>query len=153
MHVRRVARWKVIAPAAIILVGALALCLGAHRGNAQIATTDSRSAISASEFDDAYFDCLRVQTRSLVSPGTEVAIASPSFSVVGTILQADGDWLTFVPASPSVPSLNLVAGSTHSSCHGVSVEERYRDREGRLHVRIGSGASLPATRPLPPSQL
>lgn len=148
-----VSRWQAIAAALVALVCGLALCFGAHRGNAEVGTADSRPEISASNLDQSYFDCLKIQTRSLVSPGSEVAIASRSFAVVGTILQADGDWLTFVPPRPSVPSLNLVAGFGRKSCHGVRVEEEYRDPGGRLRVRTGSGASVPATHPLPVSQL
>ena len=135
----------------IAIVGLVGLSFGAANGIHVVGSVDSPQQIHDAQLQDRYFRCLRVEARSLLRPGSVVSVASDSFATVGTILEVVGGWLTIVkPGNPSVPQIALASGSGQHGCHGVNVEERTLQRTGTVRVRIGHGATLPGSGPLPP---
>jgi hypothetical protein len=139
------------------LIGAVALValfFGSLDGANTVNTIDSHTDIAEAQLQDAYFNCLRRQTQSLVGPGSTASISANSFRVLGIILQVDGDWLTFVqPTDLSVPVVSLVPRSSGPTCRGMAIEVRLRLPGGGFETRFGTGASLPGHGPLPAEQL
>ena len=139
------------------LIGAVAcgaLFFGTLHGANTVDSIDSHTDIAEAQLQDAYFNCLRRQTQSLIGPGATASISANSFPVLGTILQVDGDWLTFVqPTDLSVPVVSLIPRSSGPSCRGMAIQVRFRLPGGGFETRFGTGASLPGRGPLPPEQL
>jgi hypothetical protein len=146
--------FQFVMAALVSAVACIALSFGSLQGAKTVNTIDSHTDIVAARLQDAYFNCLRRQTQSVIGPGATASISASSFYVLGTILQVDGDWLTFVqPTDLSVPAVSLVPRSKGPSCRGMAIEVRLHRPGGGFETRFGTGASLPGHGPLPPEQL
>jgi hypothetical protein len=145
-------RWLVRLVGVVVLVGASAgLVVQASRGNATVAVQRQPKAVRDAALDNAFYRCLDVQARSLVSPGEPVALAPSNLADFITLLKGVGSWVTIAdPPSTAVARLSLrdhVDGS--GACLGTQVTARYPRRQGGFAVRVGTGASVPGQGPPP----
>jgi hypothetical protein len=105
--------------------------------------------------DNAFYDCIDVQARSLVPHGESVSLVVPvSLAGLGdivTLLKSVGSWATFAdPASTAAVGLSLrnhVAGA--GTCLGTQVIGTYRRSGHAVSVRTGTGASVAGKGPPP----
>jgi hypothetical protein len=136
----------------VAAIGAVSLVFGAADGNASVTSITSAAQLAATNLDNAYYRCLDVQTRSLVAPNQPVTFYQ--HDNVADLLRASGRWLVAAPQSDvSVPQLLLVSRPGPGSCHGAVVEARVPLAGGGTVVRVGTGASLSGSGPLPRPQL
>jgi hypothetical protein len=100
--------------------------------------------------DDAFYHCIDVQTRSLISPGEPVVFDDTLGDIV-TMIKGVGSWVTNAnPYSTAVARLSLrnnVSGP--GACLGTVVIATYLRPHHGERVGIGSGASVPGTGPPP----
>jgi hypothetical protein len=140
-----------VAAVAVVTLALIGLAVQAVRGNrvvsAQLATDTVRNAA----LDNAFYRCLDVQTRSLVSPGQPVVITSTNLADFITLLKGVGSWITVAdPPTSAVAQLSLrnnVRG--HAACRGTVVVAHYPQPRHGVTVRIGSGATVPGQGPPP----
>jgi hypothetical protein len=136
----------------VVLVGAMAgLVVQADRGNATVAVQLQPKTVHDAALDNAFYRCLDVQARSLVSPGEPVVLAPGNLADFITLLKGVGSWVTIAdPPSTAVARLSLrdhVGGP--GACLGTQVTARYPRRQGGFTVRVGTGASVPGQGPPP----
>lgn len=127
-----------------------ALVVTAAHGGQKVRDLRGRAAVANARLDDAYYHCVDVQARSVVSPGQPLELGAPNFGALITLLKAVGSWVTFTDhpsASTLVLSLDNVSGP--GSCLGTLVVARERLPDGRTKVLVGSGASVPGKGPPP----
>jgi hypothetical protein len=102
--------------------------------------------------DNAFYRCLDVQTRSLVSPGEPVWLVGESFGDLVTLIKGVGSWVTIADRLSSAQATvglrdNVAGGQT---CLGtVVVATNTTPHHQGDGVRIGSGASVPGVGPPP----
>lgn len=144
-------RLVALAGAAVAIVASAGLVTGAVHGGRVIRSQEGSSTVAAARLDEAYYRCLEVQARSLVSPGTPVTLpfhGIADLSGVIDLLKAVGSWATFAdPTDPAVTELSLRHVPGPGACLGVVVVAR-GTRPGAPD-RIGSGASVPGDGPPP----
>jgi hypothetical protein len=135
-----------------VVVGTLGLLFGAARGNATVTALNSSTQAADLHLENAYYRCLEIQTRSLVSPGEPVTL-NVWYEVLD-LLRAAGVWLTAAPPSDvHAPQLTLATRPGPGSCHGTVVEARFLLPDGKTVIRFGTGASVPGEGPLPRPEL
>jgi hypothetical protein len=141
----------VVSVAAGVAVVAIAgLGVQAVRGNRTVGVQRGAVTIHDAAVDDAFYNCIDVQARSLVSPGEPVALVADLGDLV-TLIKGVGSWVTIAnPLSTAVARLSLrnhVTGG--ETCLGTVVVATYIEPGHRTTVRTGSGASVPGTGPPP----
>ncbi len=142
-----------VAGVAVATVAAGALGLQAVRGNRTVSAQVAAVAIRGAGLDNAYYHCLDVQTRSLVSPTDPVTFVGTNPYSVITLLQAVGSWVTVAaPPSTAVARLSLRYGQGHG-CLGTVVIAYVPGPHGSTSVRVGSGADVAGPGPPPPTPL
>jgi len=137
------------------IVGLTGLGVQAVRGNRTVSIQRDAVTIHDAALDDAYYNCLDVQTHSLVPTGEPVALGGGlTVSNLGsliTLLKASGSWLTFAdPPSSAAVQITLrndVPG--HGACLGTVVVATSTHPGPGVRVRIGSGSSVPGQGPPP----
>ncbi len=136
--------------AVVAVVAVVALTGQAVRGDRTVGVQLQNHTVHDAELDDAFYRCLDVQARSLVSPGEPVELVDDLADMI-TLLKGVGSWVTIAdPASAAKAQLSLRDGvSGPGACLGTVVVAQYTGPEGRTHVRVGTGASVPGHGPPP----
>jgi hypothetical protein len=149
----RVLRGLVIIIGAGVGIVALAgLGVQAVRGNDTVSSQHQAVIMHDAAVDNAFYRCLDVQTRSLVSPGEPVWLVAGSFGDLVTLIKAVGSWVTIADRLSSAQATvglrdNVAGGQT---CLGtVVVAKNTNPHHGGDGVRVGSGASVPGSGPPP----
>jgi hypothetical protein len=134
----------------IAAVAAAGLAGQAGRGNRTVGVQRDARTVYDAALDDAFYRCIEVQARSLVSPGEPVLLEDNLADLV-TLLKGVGSWVTIAnPPSTAVARLSLRDGvSGGGACLGTQVEARYTHPVRGRTVRIGTGASVPGHGPPP----
>jgi hypothetical protein len=134
----------------VIVVAVAALGVQAVRGNRTVGVQRHALTIRDAALDDAFYHCIDVQTRSLISPG-EPVVFDDNLGDIVTMIKGVGSWVTIAnPYSTAVARLSLrnnVSGS--GACLGTVVIARYARPHHGVRIGIGSGASVPGTGPPP----
>ncbi len=131
----------------------------AVRGNAAVEAQRSPAAVHDAALDDAFYDCLSTQARSLVRPGEPVFLEASRSDLAGfadwvTLMKAIGSWVTFsdTPSGARVRVSVVDHVQARPACLGTAVVAR-SVRQGKPVVRHGSGADVPGSGPPPAPQL
>ena len=136
--------------AAVVVVAVAALGVQAVRGNRTVGVQRDAVTIHDAALDDAFYHCIDVQTRSLISPGEPIVFDDTLGDIV-TMIKGVGSWVTIAnPSSIAVARLSLrnnVSGP--GACLGTVVIATYLQPHHEVRVGIGSGASVPGTGPPP----
>ncbi len=146
-----VSRALVVATATVVLLVTLvATSVQAVRGNRTVGVQRDAHTIHDAGLDDAFYHCIDVQTRSLVSPGEPVVFDDDLADLV-TLVKAVGSWVTIAnPFPTAVARLSLRNGvTTREACLGSVVVATFPKAHHRVVVRVGSGASVPGIGPPP----
>jgi hypothetical protein len=136
---------------AIVVIAALAGLGGqAFRGNRTVSVQRAPVTIRDARLDDAFYHCIDVQTRSLISPD-EPVVFDDSLGDIVTLIKGVGSWVTIAnPISTAVARLSLRNNVTgRGACLGTVVVATYSRPRNGVRVAIGSGASVPGTGPPP----
>jgi hypothetical protein len=149
---RHIPAGVVVAVSILVMVVAVAgLAVQAVRGNRTVSAQGGARVVRNARVDDAFYHCLDVQTRSLVSAGQPVTLTPTNLGDLVTMLKGVGSWVTIAdPPSRAVADLSL-RNDVHGggACLGTVVVAHYPHRGGGATVRIGSGASVPGSGPPP----
>ena len=135
----------------IVVVAMTGLGVQAIRGNDTVSVQRHAVTIRQANLDDAFYHCLDVQARSLVS-AREPVVVTGSLGDIVTLIKGVGSWVTIAnPYSSAVARLslrdNVVGGG---ACLGTVVIATYpRPHAKGVTVRIGSGATVPGHGPPP----
>jgi hypothetical protein len=149
----------VVVALGVVVVAVVGLGVQAVRGNRTVGVQRNASTIHDAALDNAFYHCLDVQTRSLISPGEPVRLSAVTntsgLSDVVTLLKGVGSWVTIAnPASAAEAQISLrdnVAGP--GTCLGFVVVATYAKPHRGVSVRVGSGASVAGNGPPPPAPL
>jgi hypothetical protein len=140
----------VVVGLAVAVAALTGLGVQAVRGNRTVSVQRQALTIHNAALDDAFYHCIDVQTRSLITPD-EPIVFTGSLGHVVTLIKGVGSWVTIAnPFSAAKVRLTLrdnVAGG--GACLGTVVVATYRSPHQRPRVRIGSGASVPGKGPPP----
>lgn len=133
----------------ICLVVLAALVVQAGRGNVVVAVQLRPTTKHDAALDDAFYRCLDIQARSLVSPGEPVYFGADSLADWVTLTKGVGSWVT-IASSPESAKADLslrddVTG--RPACLGTVVVAKSAGSHGT--VRVGHGASVPGHGPPP----
>ncbi len=132
------------------MVAVVGLAVGAHHGNAVAQVQLKPFTVSQARLDDAFYHCIDVQARSLVSPDQPIALSTTNFGNYIELVKGVGSWATLAdPPGRAVAKLSLRSVSSPGACLGSVVVATYRHPGGGTTVRVGSGASVPGTGPPP----
>jgi hypothetical protein len=142
----RVAAGLVIGAVAIVGLGVQAV-----RANRTVSFQRDARTVREAQLDNAFYRCLDVQARSLVSPREPVWFVGDLAGFV-TLFKGVGSWVTIADQSSSAKvKLSLQHGVTgRQACLGTVVVGMYAMPHGGVMMRIGSGASVPGIG-LPPA--
>jgi hypothetical protein len=134
----------------MVVVALAGLGVQAVRGNRTVGVQRQAITVHNAKLDDAFYRCLDIQARSLVSP-SEPIVVTGSLGDVVTLIKGVGSWVTIAnPFSSAVARLSLrdnVKGG--GACLGTVVIATYPKPRHGVTVRIGTGASVPGTGPPP----
>lgn len=134
----------------LALVAVVALGVQAVHGNATVAVQRSASTVRAADLDDAFYRCIDVQARSLVSPDQPVDLDATNLADLVTLLKGVGSWVTVAdPPSSASATLSLQSRSGPGACLGTVVVATYSPARDGVAVRTGTGASVPGHGPPP----
>jgi hypothetical protein len=133
-----------------VVVAVLGLSVQAVRGNRTVSVQRSALTVHDAALDDAFYHCIDVQARSLVSPGEPVRLRDDLGDLV-TLIKGVGSWATFAnPPSTAVAQLSLRDNVTGSgTCLGTVVFATYAKPRHGVRVRVGSGSSVAGKGPPP----
>jgi len=134
----------------VMVVAVAGLGVQAVRGNGTVSVQRDAVTIRDAALDDAFYHCIDVQARSLVSPGEPIVFVDDLGDLV-TLIKAVGSWVTIAnPFSTAVAWLSLRNNVTgRGACLGTVVVATSKKHGHGTKVRVGSGASLPGTGPPP----
>ena len=141
----------VLAGCAVAALG-LACVLGqAVRGTTVVNHQRSARVVADARLDDAYYSCLDIQARSLITPSTSVRYRPGASLGEAVILnKVVGSWITLSPARHEPAGfLGLRHADGPGACLGDVVTLRTRGSDGTWIVRIGHGATVPGQGPPP----
>jgi hypothetical protein len=141
---------SVAAGLVIVAVAVAGLGVQAVRGNRTVSVQRTTRSVHDAKLDNAFYQCLDVQTRSLVSPGETVWLADNLGDLI-TLVKGVGSWVTIADRSSSADvRLSLQNGVTgQQACLGSVVVATYATPHGGVKVRLGSGSSVPGIGPPP----
>jgi hypothetical protein len=145
----------VVVGAVIVAAAAVGLALQAFHGNQVVTAQRSAATARVALEENAYYDCLDTQTRSLVSPEQPVTIGAANLGDFVTLIQAVGSWVTVATSHlEAVPQLSLRTGVTGpGTCRGTVVVSSSTRPGHPPTVRVGSGASVAGEGPPPAAPL
>jgi hypothetical protein len=136
---------------AVLLLAVIGMTVQAYRGNSTVAVQRNAKTVHDAALDNAFYRCLDVQARSLVSPGQPVLIDPSNLADFITLLKGVGSWVRVAdPPSSAVALLSLrdhVQGG--GACLGTQVIARFPGPHHQVTVRVGSGDSVPGNGPAP----
>lgn len=137
-----------LALSVVAVVGMAANAVGANR---TVSVQRSKATVEDTALDNAFYHCLDVQVRSLVSPDQPVTLADPNLADFITLLKGVGGWVKVAdPPGSAVAFLTLRDGVTgRDACLGTVAVATFHEKGGRTVVKIGSGASVPGSGPPP----
>ena len=144
--------------AVTVLVGSAVGAIGltcvigqAARGMAIVSHQRSAQVVADARLDDAYYSCLDIQARSLITPSTSVRYRPGASLGEAVILnKVVGSWITLSPARHEPAGfLGLRHADGPGACLGDVVTLRTRGSDGTWIVRIGHGATVPGQGPPP----
>ena len=144
--------------AVTVLVGSAVGAIGltcvigqAARGMAIVSHQRSAQVVADARLDDAYYACLDVQARSLITPSTPVRYRPGASLGEAVILnKAIGSWITLSPKGHEPTEFLGVRHTTGpGACLGDVVTVRTRGGDGTWIVRTGHGATVPGQGPPP----
>jgi hypothetical protein len=140
----------VIVGSALVIVALVGLGVQAVRGNRTVSVQRQAVTIHNAKLDDAFYRCIDIQARSLVSPGEPIVVTGSLGDIV-TLIKGVGSWVTIAnPFSTAVARLSLRDNVTGAgACLGTVVVATYPHPRHGVTVRLGSGASVPGTGPPP----
>jgi len=141
----------VVVASVVVVIGLVAMGTQAVRGNRTVAVQRDALTVRDAALDNAYYHCLDVQTRSLVSPGEPVIYAPGLLGDLVNMIKSSGSWVTIAnPPSSAVARLSLRNGvTTGGACLGVVVVATFPAAHHGTVVRVGTGASVPGNEPPP----
>ncbi len=144
----------------VCVAAVLALGVQAARGNSVVDVQSQSTTRHNAALDDAFYRCLDVQARSLVSPDEPVLLSTDlanltAFADLVTLIKAIGSWIDLAPARAQAKAvLSLRDGVTdRPACLDTVVVAAVPGPGGRTTVLIGHGASVPGHGPPPPPPL
>jgi len=140
----------VVVGTAVALVAVVGLAAQAVHGNATVSAQRQASTVRAAQVDDAFYHCLDLQARSLVTPAQPVSLDASNLADLVTLLKGVGSWVTVAdPPSRAVASLSLRQVDGPGACLGTVVVAHYTPARDGVAVRVGTGASVPGQGPPP----
>lgn len=133
-----------------VVVAVLGLSVQAVRGNRKVSVQRSALTIHDAALDDAFYNCIDVQTRSLIAPAETVQLRDDLGDLV-TLIKGVGSWVTFAdPPSTAAVQISLRNNVTGGgACLGTVVVATYAKPKGGVRVRVGSGSSVAGKGPPP----
>ncbi len=135
-----------------VVIGALAV--QAIRANRTVSGQLGAATVRDATLDDAFYRCIGVQGRSLVSPGQPVLLAGGDLEDDITLLKGIGSWVTIAdPPSSAVARLSLRHVGGPGACLGTVVVARFVVPGHGVVARVGTGASVAGPGPPPPTPL
>jgi hypothetical protein len=141
----------VVTVGVVVAAVAIATLAGqAFRGNRTVGVQRTALVEHNAALDDAFYHCIDVQARSLVSPGQPVDLVDNLGDLV-TLLKGVGSWVTVAdPPSSAVAQLSLRDGVPgNGACLGTVVVARFPGPGHSFTERVGTGANVPGTGPPP----
>jgi hypothetical protein len=143
--------WLRVAVGAVVAVVAIGgLAEKAVHGGQTVQALRTGTPVAKAKTDDAYYRCLDIQARSVVSPGKPVLIGGPNLGAYITLLKAVGSWVTLAAhKSRSDVVLALENKKGPGTCLGNVVEASATGANGRTRTVTGSGDSVPGHGPPP----
>jgi hypothetical protein len=136
--------------ALVALVALVALAGQSAAGSRTVGAQLASGPVHDARLDDAFYRCLDVQARSLVSPGEPVALEPANLSDLVTLLKGVGSWVTVAdPPSSAVAVLSLRGSGGPGACLGTVVVATVHRADGAVTTRVGTGASVPGHGPPP----
>jgi hypothetical protein len=135
--------------ALIILISSLAvLTVGAVHGARSTAALAGARQLSTARLDDAYYDCLDTQARSVARPGELVDVLTSNPSAWVTLVKVVAPWAVITTrATRAHITMTLVPRRGANTCLGSVVVARSRSGA----VQYGSGATLRGGHPPSPT--
>jgi hypothetical protein len=135
----------------MVIVAMAGLAVQAVRGNRTVSVQRHAVTIRQASLDDAFYHCIDVQARSLVTPREPVVVMGSLGDIV-TLIKGVGSWVTIAsPYASAEARLSLrdnVSGP--GACLGTVVIATYPKTHHRgATVRVGSGATVPGHGPPP----
>lgn len=132
------------------VVAVAALVSQAIRGNRTVGAQRTALVERDAAVDNAFYHCIDVQARSLVSPGQPAELVDNLADLV-TLIKGVGSWVTVAdPPSRAVAQLSLRDGVPgKGACLGTVVVARFPGPGHSFTERVGTGASVPGTGPPP----
>lgn len=137
---------------ALVAATALVSLVGqAVRGSRTVDAQLASRSVHEATVDNAFYNCIDLQARSLVAPGQTAAFGGDNLADVITMIKGFGAWVTVAdPASRADVVLTLHQGDgAPGTCLGTRVVGTYRGPDGRTTVRLGSGAQVTGQGPPP----
>jgi hypothetical protein len=133
---------------ALTVVAVVSLGIQAARGTTTVNVQRSAKTIHNTALDNAFYHCIDVQARSVVSPDEPVLFGGGLGDVV-TMIKGMGSWITIAdPASEAVARVSLRNNvTTGDTCLGTVVIAT--STHGTHIVHVGSGANVPGEGPPP----
>lgn len=140
---------------AVTVIALVALAMQGVRGDRIVTAENAAASVHDAALNDAFYRCIGVQARTLVSPGQPALVSDADFGHVVILIMAVGAWLDVAdPPSSAVALLSLHDGvKSGDTCLGTVVVATYPRHHGAPVVRIGSGARLAGSGPPPPPPL
>jgi hypothetical protein len=124
-----------------------ALAVGAVHGGRSISALAGDHQVATSRLDNAYYDCLATQARSLARPGEAVDVLASNPSAWGTLVKVVAPWAVLTTdASRAEVTMTLAPRRGTNTCLGSVVVAR--SPSGAVHY--GTGATLFGGPPPPP---
>jgi len=136
----------------IIVVAAAGVGLGLQAVDGAHTVGDQRqpTTVRNAAIDDAYYQCLDIQARSLISPNQPVTIDAGNLGDFISLLKAIGSWATFSDSSSSAEArLSLHSTRGSGGCRGSVVVADFAVPHQGVTQRVGTGASMPGHGPPP----
>ncbi len=140
----------VVVAAVVSVITVVAMGVQAVRSNRTVAMQRDALTIHDTALDNAFYHCLDVQARSLITPTEPVAFVDNLADLV-TLIKGVGSWVTIAnPISTASARLSLRNGvTTGGACLGTVVVATYPTAHHGTVVRVGTGASVPGNSPPP----
>ena len=122
----------------------------AVRGNRTVNVQRDRLTVHDAALDNAYYHCIEVQARSLVSPDHPVGLKGNLGDLI-TLIKGVGSWISVADALSTHPDTIFLTNNVPGpgTCRGTVVQIKYSHPHDGVTVRTGTGASVPGTGPPP----
>jgi hypothetical protein len=140
----------IVAGIIVVVAAVVGLGLQAANGSRTVSAQRQPTTVRNATIDDAYYQCLDIQARSLISPNQSVTIYTANLGDFISLLKSIGSWATFADASSTADvrlSLRTINGS--GGCRGSVVVANFALPHQGVTQRLGTGASLPGDGPPP----